>query len=116
MSRQVRKTIWLIIGLLIFFQPVVMDSLLTFVFAGIIPGTAIELPFWAMSLLLGTIGYTAIRWVTKETVYIGDVKEIDTKNRQAARRYVMQKVNPLKKSTRRPTLRRRKRTYRVATS
>jgi hypothetical protein len=115
-SKQQGKTIWIIIGLLILFQPVVMDTVLAFVFAGIIPGTTLELPFWAMSLLLGLIGYIAIKWVTKETVYIGDVKQIDTQKRLAARKYVMQKINPIKAPSRRPTLRRRKRTYRVATS
>lgn len=116
MTSQAQKTIWIIIAILILFQPVVMDPLMAFVFAGIVPGTTVELPFWAMSLFLGFIGYTAIRWVTKETIYIGDVTQADIEKRRAARKFVMQKINAAKKPVRRPSLRRRKRTYRVATS
>lgn len=114
--KQWRITIMICIGMLILLHPVTIDALLAFLFAGIIPGTTIALPFWAMCVLLATIGYIAIRWVTKDPVYIGDTNQQSVNKRLAARKYVMQKINPPAKTSHRPMLRRRKRTYRVATS
>jgi hypothetical protein len=111
-----RIIIGALVGLILIMQPFVMDPLLAFVFAGIIPGTNLELPFWAMSLLLACVGYIAIRWATKDPVYIGDTPHQEAQKKLAARKYVLQKINPTPKPSRRPTLRRRKRTYRVATS
>lgn len=118
MSTRFRISISILIVIVALVQPSIMDAFLTFLFIGIIPGTAITLPFWLMSLLLVTVAYVAIRWVSKDPIYIGDTPHQQQQNKKAARDYVLRKTTQPKSSKqRRPGfLRRRKRDYQVATS
>lgn len=80
-----------LIGLV--FHPLVINPLCAFLFAGIVPGTTITLPFWAMSCILFTIGYGAITWLKRDMLYIGDVRGIEQQRKQTARAYVAQKTS-----------------------
>lgn len=73
-------------------QPAFLNPLFGFLFAGIIPGTEIELPFWAMSLILFSLGYSAILWLKRDMLFIGDESAIERSRKQRARAYVMQKT------------------------
>lgn len=98
-------------GILI--QPVVMNAIFGFLFAGIVPGTSIILPFWAMSCVLAVIGYSAMKWLQRDTLFIGDEQYVEQQRKQYARAYVLQKT--LRSSVKRPVavrqrLRRRQQT------
>jgi hypothetical protein len=118
MSTRLRVGIGLFVVIIALLQPVVMNAFIAFLFAGIIPGTTISLPFWLMSVLLVTVGYIAIRWISKDPIYIGDTPYQQQKSKQAARDYVLRKTTQTKSTiSRRPgVLHKRKRGYRVATS
>lgn len=118
MASIVRAFVFGVTILVVLSQPFIFNAICTFVFAGVLPGTDIELPFWAMSLILAGIGYSAIAWLKKDTIYIGDtIYETQLQKRQA-REYVLQKstIKTNKQTTRRPILKRFKRTFRVAAS
>jgi hypothetical protein len=108
-----------IIGLVIisiFTVPAVGNAIAALLFAGIVSGISYELLFWAVVLLLALAGYFAIRWLSRDTLYIGDSTYDQKQAKADAREYVLDKVAghaapaPAKKSLR------RKRAYRVATS
>lgn len=89
-----------IIGMLL--QPAVLNTIISFLFLGIVPGTDISLPFWAMSLILFIIGYTAMRWLRHEMMFIGDEIQLERQRKQAARNAVITQIirpNRVKKST-----------------
>ncbi len=120
MSPAVRKSVFIIAIIILLIQPFVMNSFFSFIFAGVVPGTTIVLPFWAMSLFLASIGYIAIKSVSKETLFVGDTAHKERQAKANAKRYVLQKVTPATKKQQ-PRFakllpRRRKRSYRVATS
>ena len=96
MSTRFRVSIGVFVVIIALLQPVVMNAFIAFLFAGIIPGTTISLPFWLMSLLLVSVAYIAIRWISKDPIYIGETTSA--------------------KSRRPNFLRKRKRGYQVATS
>ena len=118
MSTRFRVSIGLFVVIIALLQPSVMNAFIAFLFAGIIPGTTISLPFWLMSILLVTVAYIAIRWVSKDPIYIGDTPYQQQQNKKAARDYVLRKTaQPAATKSRRPRfLRKRKRGYQVATS
>lgn len=117
MASFVRAFIFGIIIIVVVSQPIIFNGLFTFIFAGVVPGTDISLPFWAMSLVLATIAFVAIKWVRKEPLYIGDTIHEAQLNKRQAREYVLQKASAKPTvSSRRPLFKRRKRAYRVATS
>lgn len=117
MAAFVRAFIFGTIILIIVIQPFIFNAVCTFLFAGVIPGTDIVLPFWAMSLILASLAFTAIKWVRKEPIYIGDTVHETQLNKRHAREYVLQKAAAKPKATtQRPLFKRRKRSYRVATS
>ncbi len=96
------------------FQPIVMNALFGFIFAGIIPGTSIVLPFWAMTCVLAAIGYTAAKWLQQDMLFIGDEAHMEKQRKQQARAYVIQKTtarpSTKKPATVRQRLRRRQQT------
>lgn len=118
MSTRFRVSIGVFVVIIALLQPVVMNAFIAFLFAGIIPGTTISLPFWLMSLLLVSVAYIAIRWISKDPIYIGDTPYQQQKSKQAAREYVLRKTTQTTSAKgRRPNfLRKRKRGYQVATS
>jgi hypothetical protein len=118
MSTRFRVSIGIIVVIFALLQPIILNAFIAFLFAGIIPGTSIALPFWLMSLFLVTIAYIAIRWVSKDPIYIGDTPHQQQQNKKAARDYVLRKTtrSTSTKSRRPQFLRKRKRGYQVAAS
>lgn len=119
MSATTKTITGILIGCVIVAQPFVYNPLFGFLFTGLVPGTSIVLPFWAMSLVLGSIGYVAVHWITKDTLYIGDKIYEQKKAKAKARAYVLTQVSRKPSATKyvssRQT-RRRKRGYQVVTS
>ncbi len=113
-----RKTIIIpgivIVFCVLLFQPIVMNAFFGFIFAGIIPGTSIVLPFWAMSCVLAAIGYVATKWLQRDMLFIGDDVHMEKQRKQQARAYIMQKTttrtSTKKPATVRQRLRRRQQT------
>ncbi len=116
-----RKTITIICIFIVcigfFVQPIVLNAVFGFVFAGIVPGTSISLPFWAMSCVLAAIGYSATKWLQRDMLFIGDEVHMEKQRKQHARAYVMQKATT-RTSTKKPvTVRQRlRRRQQTATS
>ena len=79
-----------LVGVII--QPAILNGLFGFLFAGIVPGTSITLPFWAMSCVLFMIGYSAVLWLKNDMLFIGDESHQENMRKQRARVYVMQKA------------------------
>lgn len=69
-------------------QPIVIDATFGFLFAGIVPGTDIVLPFWAMSLVLASVGLIALNWLMGHTLYIGDSAYEQRRMKKTARQYI----------------------------
>ena len=80
-----------IIGLLIF-VPDIANALLAFMFVGIIPGTDMSLPFWAMGLFIVIAAAIAIVWLGNQSLYIGDRSYQQKQAKAAAREYVLEHV------------------------
>lgn len=109
-------------------QPVVINALIAFLFAGVLPGTNIILPFWATSLIALMIGFLAIRWLMKDPLYIGDSAYQQKQAKAKARNYVLSqtKTDPRTSkiklvqrrllSLKKWLKKRRKRKYQTATS
>ena len=105
---------------LLILVPDVTNALLAFIFIGIIPGTDISLPMWAMGLFIIITAAIAITWLSSQSLYIGDRVYQQKQAKASARDYVLEKVSksPAKKSTPRTRSSRRtsKQDYQVATS
>ncbi|MEO5691205.1 MAG: hypothetical protein ABIQ64_03400 [Candidatus Saccharimonadales bacterium] len=93
MQKVIIKTSIVIVLLALVLQPIVLNAVFSFLFAGIVPGTQITLPFWAMSCILFSIGYGATLWLKRDMLYIGDVRGIEKQRKQTARAYVAQKTS-----------------------
>ncbi len=121
MSTAAKTIIGSFITVVIVSQPIVFTAIFTFFFTGSVPGTDITLPFWAMTLVLCSIGYIAIKWLTKDTLYIGDTAHHQQQAKAEARAYVLQHVARSRTKTvtalpKSPQTKRRKRAYQTAPS
>lgn len=99
--------------------PAASDALLAFVFLGIIPGTDMAMPFWAMGLLIIATALVAISWLGRQPMYIGDRAYQQKQAKSEARAYVMKKVvaqKSKKKLVSEPVKPQTKRRYQVAAS
>ena len=104
-----------IIGLFIILSITpLIDIVCAFLFAGIVPGTDIVLPFWAMSLILATIGTMAINWLFIQSLFIGDDPYQQTLAREQAR--VSVKSARTRKQTSLSSTRQIRKRYRTATT
>ena len=82
-------------------QPVVHNALMALLFLGIIPGTNIQIPFWAMFILFFGGGYILLRWLMSQPLYIGGIAQQEHTARQLARKKVAKKVHKSSITTRR---------------
>lgn len=104
-----------IIGLLIILGVTpIIDIVCAFLFAGIVPGTDIVLPFWAMSLILATIATIAINWLFKQSLFIGDDPYRQSLAREQARATI--KSSRTRKQTSLTSTRHTRKRYRTATT
>lgn len=120
MSTTAKVSIGLFV-VIILTQSFVSNAIIAFLFAGVVPGTSYVLPFWAMTLVLAAIGYAALKWLSKDTLYIGDSAHRQQQAKAEARAYVLQHVarSRSKAATKLPkptSSKRRKRSYQTAPS
>jgi len=82
-------TIGIIVALVVLIQPGVSNAIFALIFLGMIPGTNVSIPSWAM-LLMSAIGIIlAIRWITNQPLFIGSRIHQERTARQLARKKVL---------------------------
>lgn len=78
-----------IVAITIIIQPWLLGDIVAFLFLGVIPGTDLVLPYWAMILIAAITGAALIGWLSRQQLYIGDVAHQDQTARRVARKKVM---------------------------
>lgn len=74
-------------------QPVVMNALISFLFAGVVPGTSYTLPFWLMETILIVIGLILLGFLSRQTLYIGDTAYAKKRAGRAARAKIARDIS-----------------------
>lgn len=99
-------------------QPQVLNAVFALLFAGVVPFTHIVLPFWAMSLLLATIAYAALRWLRRQPLFIGDTAHRERLAKSRARSHVLSvaAAQNQKHTAKKSAVRRTRKRYQTATS
>ena len=99
-----RRNILVGVGLLcliiLLVRPEILGGLFAFIFLGLIPGTQLSLPFWAMLIVYAIGAILVIRWLISQPLYVGNL----AKQEKTARAIARKKVTAKKKS---PATRRR---------
>lgn len=91
----------LFIGIIITLaQPGASNMLLELLFLGIVPGTDVQIPFWAMIIIFLGGGSALIYWLGSQPLYIGGIAKQDQTARKLARKKVAKKVRKTPVSTR----------------
>lgn len=94
-----RRNILVGVGLLcliiLLVRPEILGALFAFIFLGLIPGTQLSLPFWAMLIIYALGAILVIRWLISQPLYVGNL----AKQEQTARAIARKKVTAKKKST-----------------
>ena len=96
-------------------RPEVAGSLVAFLFIGIIPGTAISLPFWEMTLLFLATALICLGWLNRQPLFIGDKVHQQKTAKLAARKKVIGQTQKLSATKSTKTSARSKRRYQSAT-
>jgi hypothetical protein len=93
--------------LLIVTQTSLMTDLFLLLVIGMVPGTEIRVPAWVMMGLYPLIAVTAVYWLSKQPMYIGNSKHNEAVARKIARRKVAKITNTVNEQQQLPTTRRR---------
>ena len=83
-------------------SPYVLNTIVNFVFLGLIPGTDITVPFWLMLIAFIAVTILLIRWLTNQPLYIGSLASQEQTARQIARKKIAKKVSAAHRSRRQP--------------
>lgn len=106
----------LIVISLIFAAGDLFNSLFLFIFLGVIPGTDMRVPSWAMITLAVLSSALIIRWITIQPMYIGNLAEQERTARQLARKRVAHKISKRPAAKKKPATRSVRRNYTAAKS
>lgn len=92
LRRIIAITLLICAALALITHPAFMGVIFELVFLGIIPGTALSIPFWIMLPASVLIGFLAIRWIMGQPMYIGNLEHQEKTARALARKNVAKKV------------------------
>lgn len=81
-----------VVGVVLIVTTDIVDALSGFILAGVVPGTRIVIPFWAMILLTFTASISLVAWLLRQPLYIGDTANQDKAARQRARDHVLKQT------------------------
>ena len=91
-----------LLGLLVLVQPVVFTAIVSLLFLGIVPGTNIVIPFWAMAIFYIISCFALFEYIGRQPLYIGDMKHQEKVARQLAREKVLNQAASRKANAQEP--------------
>ena len=93
--RNVLVGVGLLCLIILLVRPEILGALFAFIFLGLIPGTQLSLPFWAMLIIYAVGAILVIRWLISQPLYVGNL----AKQEKTARAIARKKATAKKKSS-----------------
>lgn len=98
LNRKVVTALIIVAVFLLIVRPEILGSIFALVFLGLIPGTDFSIPSIVMFPIYAVVAILVIYWLVRQPMYVGNMSRQEKTARSIARKKVLAKKKPVRKS------------------